>query len=1056
MESYKIKKVFAMACMTIVFCLIPTLLFAQNPGDTIWTHNYGMPQIDVGEAVRQTSDGGFILCGMGVIPNYHLYDFLLVKTDASGNEIWSRYYGGPYVEWGKDVQQTNDGGYIVVGYTSVELNVFDVWLLKTDANGDSMWANMFGGSNNDYGYSVEQTSDGGYILCGENQGSGQAHYNAYLVKTYANGSLNWDEEYGGNQTDESGYRVTQTSDGGFILVGKTNASGDKDIYVVKTDFTGGVEWENTYGGSSDDVAWSVIENSDGDFIIAGETFSFGGGMRSYVLKVSPTGSLIWQRNYGITSSQRAKEIAQTIDGGYAIFGGKGPYPTNDFYVIRADSQGTVIWERTYGRADRAEYGWGGCIADDTIFMAVGESNAFSDSLKYDVWLLAINSGLQGEPRGACCDDTAGICEDNVLQSECSTRFAPDTLCADMVPPCPVSGPSCDEDEIQVQIMTDNFPEETTWELTDKDNILIASGGPYTGQPNTLIVDTVCVDSLGCYNFIIFDSGENGITPPGYFEIYLNSQLVGADYSFDSDSAYVSYIGNRCGGLGACCDDSLGECNMYVDLFDCQGGNRRFIEWGFCDDFVPPCGGCPEDIFEIHVMTDDYPEEITWELKDEQDSVIISGGPYTGAPNTLFTSYACVDSAGCYSFTIYDTYGDGIFPPGYFEIYLNDSLIVYNNTFCAESLTVSHLGNGCGPVLGACCDDSTADCNENIEEQNCQGPSMRFMADGTCDDFNPRCGGCPDDVITIEIMPDDYPREVTWALTINGTSFVVAYGGPLDEYSTLYAYHYCADPDSCYDFYIFDSEEDGICCNYGIGYYRIYLNGALVDSGGQYGAVDTVIGFGSGCLVLGACCNDSIPECNENVEEQNCQGSYMRFIAGGMCEDFNPACGDLILGACCDDSTGECNENVEEQNCQGSNMRFMAFGRCEDFNPPCGGPACDYVVGDVNASDSYNGLDITYGVAFFKGGPAPLYECECTPGNTWYVSGDVNASCSYNGLDITYGVAYFKGGPDPMPCPDCPPNPAVTVSSGSDKLMLIKGYLDNLKAKNYVKKIKMKR
>ena len=126
----------------------------------------------------------------------------------------------------------------------------------------------------------------------------------------------------------------------------------------------------------------------------------------------------------------------------------------------------------------------------------------------------------------------------------------------------------------------------------------------------------------------------------------------------------------------------------------------------------------------------------------------------------------------------------------------------------------------------------------------------------------------------------------------------------------------------------------------------------------------------------------------------------------------------------------------------------------EFGNGCGGSGCDYVVGDVNASDSYNGLDITYGVAFFKGGPAPLYECECTPGNTWYVSGDVNASCSYNGLDITYGVAYFKGGAAPMPCPDCPPNPAVSVTSDSNKL--IKDYLDNLKTKNYVKKIKKQR
>jgi len=84
------------------------------------------------------------------------------------------------------------------------------------------------------------------------------------------------------------------------------------------------------------------------------------------------------------------------------------------------------------------------------------------------------------------------------------------------------------------------------------------------------------------------------------------------------------------------------------------------------------------------------------------------------------------------------------------------------------------------------------------------------------------------------------------------------------------------------------------------------------------------------------------------------------------------------------------------------------------------PQCDYVVGDANNSGDLNGLDVTFGVNYFKGGPQPPYECECTEGSTWYVAGDVNGSCNYNGLDITYAVAYLKGGPDPFPCPDCPP------------------------------------
>jgi len=917
--------------IAIILGLSARASFAQNPGDTIWTRVYGMEEHDVGEAVSPTSDGGFILCGLGVIPNYNLYDFLLVKTDSAGNQIWTRYYGGPYVDVAKDIEQTTDGGYICIGYTSIVVNEYDIWLLKTDANGDTVWAKTYGGTNNDFGYSVEQTPDGGYILCGENQGGGQAHINAYLVKTYANGNIQWEQEYGGNQTDEYGYCVTQTSDGGFILAGKSTASGDADVYVVKTNFSGGIEWENTYGGSGNDVAWSVIENSDGDFVIAGETFSFGGYMRAYVLKVSPTGSLIWQRDYGFTSSQRAKEIAQTIDGGYAIFGGIGPYPTNDVYVIRTDSLGTIIWEENYGDIDHPDYGWGGCIADDTVFMAIGDTKSFGAGLEYDFWLLAINSGLQGEPRGACCDSAAGICEDNVLQSQCTARFAPDTLCADLDPPCPVGGGGCDEDELVVKIMTDNFPEETTWQITDENFIQVGSGGPYPGLSDTLIVDTVCVDSQGCYNFVIYDSGGNGIGSGGYYQLWLNSGLVGADYNFDGDSASISYVGNNCIGLGACCDDLIGECDMYVDNLDCQGADQRFIEYGFCDDFDPPCGGCPEDMMTIHVMTDDYPDEISWVLRDNLNSVVAQGGPYPSL-NNLYVDSICVESLNCYSFTIYDSYGDGIFPPGYFAIYFNDSLLVLNNSYCADSFTVSHLGNGCGPVLGACCDDSTSDCNEDIEERNCQGSSMRFLADGQCDELNPPCGGCSEDEILIEIMPDDYPLEITWALTMSGTSYVVDFGGPLDAYNTLYRYYYCAPSDSCYDFYIFDSEGDGICCDYGTGYYRIYLNGALIDSGGQYLTGDTVVEIGNGC----------------------------------------------------------------------------------------GGSGCDYVIGDANNSGTFNGLDVTFGVAYFKGGPIPPYECECTPGNNWYVAGDVNGSCNYNGLDITYAVAYFKGGPGPMPCPDCPP------------------------------------
>ena len=111
---------------------------------------------------------------------------------------------------------------------------------------------------------------------------------------------------------------------------------------------------------------------------------------------------------------------------------------------------------------------------------------------------------------------------------------------------------------------------------------------------------------------------------------------------------------------------------------------------------------------------------------------------------------------------------------------------------------------------------------------------------------------------------------------------------------------------------------------------------------------------------------------------------------------------------------------------GFGYEVMTYYACVAFSG--GGGSCDYVVGDVNGSDTYNGLDITYGVSYFKAiGPAPQYECECTPGNTWYVSGDVNGDCNYNGLDVGYGVNYFKGGPLTVPCPDCPPPVTLVIS-----------------------------
>ncbi len=386
-----------MILLTLSLVLIPCILFAQEQGDTIWTQTYGSTQLDIGYDVQQTDDGGYIITG--IADRGSLYDLLLVKTDDRGELLWERIYGGFSIHQGREVHQATDGGYIVVGTTTNPSGNYDLWLIKTDSQGLMEWDYLFGGNYEDMGHSVKLTTDGGYIVAGFKTGAGQGYKNAYLVKTYADGSIEWDDEYGGNQTNEFVYSVQQTADGGYVLVGKTDAPGNIDVYMAKTDATGNLTWDNTFGGGQNDEAWSVIQNSDGDFIAAGYTYSFGEGLKYYLLKVDASGALVWENVYGMTLYQRAHSVVQTSDGGYAIFGGTGTYPTDfNVYLVKTDSEGTLEWERSYGDANFHDYGYGGIQADDGAYVIVGESKSFDDPQdEYQVWLLKIESeGTQEE------------------------------------------------------------------------------------------------------------------------------------------------------------------------------------------------------------------------------------------------------------------------------------------------------------------------------------------------------------------------------------------------------------------------------------------------------------------------------------------------------------------------------------------------------------------------------------------------------------------------------------------------------------------------------------
>jgi hypothetical protein len=218
------------------------VLRIDSLGDTLWTRTYGGAGEDYAFSARQTADSGFIICGTTYSYGAGQSDIYLIKTNASGDTEWTRTYGGAEPEHGHSVLQTADLGYVICGTTlSFGAGEADIWLIRTDANGDTLWTRTFGGDTADLGHSVAQTADHGFIICGQTASFGSGNCDAWLIKTDSIGDTLWTRTFGGG-SDDVGYSVQPTTDGGYVMAGKTKSigAGGEDFYLVKTDADGHV------------------------------------------------------------------------------------------------------------------------------------------------------------------------------------------------------------------------------------------------------------------------------------------------------------------------------------------------------------------------------------------------------------------------------------------------------------------------------------------------------------------------------------------------------------------------------------------------------------------------------------------------------------------------------------------------------------------------------------------------------------------------------------------------------------------------------------------------
>jgi len=318
------------------------LVKTDSAGDTLWTKAYRLSYYNEAHCIRQTVDGGYIITGYAGNGDTGDYDLYLIRTDAHGDTLWTRCYGGPNFDMGSCVRQTTDSGYIVTGHTgSFGDGQDDVWLVRTDKNGDSLWTKTFGGGA---GWTVYQLADGGFIVAGSSGG-------IYLIRTTANGDTQWTRKYAGTDF-EVGTELQLTADGGYIVTGYADSLDARgtDVRLIKTDSQGDTLWTRTYGGTRDDRGNSVQQTSDGGYMIAGATFSFGAGFADvYVVKTNASGDTLWTRTFGGTSYDWGYAVQQTTDGGYIIAGmtksyGAGAPDHYNVYLIKTDANGNAIAE----------------------------------------------------------------------------------------------------------------------------------------------------------------------------------------------------------------------------------------------------------------------------------------------------------------------------------------------------------------------------------------------------------------------------------------------------------------------------------------------------------------------------------------------------------------------------------------------------------------------------------------------------------------------------------------------------------------------------------------
>lgn len=438
----KRKNLLTVCGTSLIFTSLFVMLFFPRPTkidlpeELAWQRMYGGSQQDWAYSIQQTIDGGFIVAGVSEstdiagCTNHGNHDMYVLKLDSTGAIEWQQLYGGSKNDYAYVIQQTSDGGYILIGESEstdipgcVNHGSFDAIILKLDSLGNIEWQQMYGGSDYDLVISLQQLPDKSYIVAGETRSidiancTNHGKADVYLLKLTSDGSIEWQKLLGG-ENDDRALSVRQTSDAGFIIFGSSNSvnttctnHGDYDYYTLKLSEEGTVIWQKMFGGSSREWGFSILQTSDGGYIACGLSASTDipncpsrGEWDSYLIRLNPNGSLLWQKKYGGSSSDLSYQI-QSMANDFICLGGSwsrdipecANHGDRDFYLFKVDSKGDLKWQKLYGGAKTDYASSFDQTADGGLIIAGGSGSTNINEVinrgEWDIYLIKLNTHI---------------------------------------------------------------------------------------------------------------------------------------------------------------------------------------------------------------------------------------------------------------------------------------------------------------------------------------------------------------------------------------------------------------------------------------------------------------------------------------------------------------------------------------------------------------------------------------------------------------------------------------------------------------------------------------